>query len=144
VYDITQFKSVLTPSRHTSFDQQILNEPFGQHYSFTIPRRIEGFASDPLKSKLIFPPSVFDDPRSESSAAHLHSRLVCAFVNVPLEESQEYFQLESPYDPVMPNLRNGHEVRAELTTGSAAKEAVRNIMAQGTPTPAGLGISHYG
>jgi hypothetical protein len=129
VYDVSQFKSLLAPSKVASFDRQILDEPFGPHYSQTLPRR----------SELILPPSVFEEPRSQSSAAHLHNRLVCAFVEVPLGDPG----VPRPYDDdVMPDLQNGEELLAQLTAGASA--TVRTIIARGTPAPEGLGISRYG
>jgi hypothetical protein len=134
ISDISQFNPLLAPSTDVAMDRKILSEPFGPHYSTTLPRQ----TTDPRKSRLILPRSVFEESRAALNMAQVHNRLVSAFVNV-LADPVEVQKSESAE---MPNLRSGREDLQRLISGSTTQHALGNIA--GVPTPVGLGISEWG
>ena len=144
VSNLSQFSSVLAPPRTKAFDMSVLGEPFGPHYSGTLPRQAEGFASDPMKSRLILPPSVFEESHLDVNTAHLHSRLVCAFVRIPLGDEGEDQRTDDGAGARTMDLRKGDEVLEQLRRSSTRHQTLKSIMDNGTPTPEGMGTTAYG
>ena len=144
VPNLGQFNSVLAPPRGKAFDKSVLSEPFGTHYSVTLPRQVEGFSSDPMKSRLVLPPSVFEESRTDVNTAHLHSRVVCALVRIPLGSSGDTCAGAEDSGVGVVDLRKGNEVLEQLRRSSTRHQTLRNIMDNGTPTPEGMGTTTYG
>jgi hypothetical protein len=136
VSEISQFDALLAGSSALSIDTEIMSEPFGPHYSTTLPKQ----TNDPLKARLILPPSVFDESRADRNCQHVHNRLLSAFVLLTFDDDP--VPPPGSEDETMPNLRDGREDLNRLISGSTTQQAMSKISA--TPTSEGLGVSPYG
>ena len=94
ITNISKFSSVLAPSEPVKYPPTILTDPFGPHYSITIPQDVELFTDDPNKARLILPPPPSLDSRPKGVFAQMHTRLITALVNITQSDIEEYLREE--------------------------------------------------
>lgn len=92
VPNISKFSSVLAPSEPVKYSPTILTDPFGPHYSITIPQDVELFTDDPNKARLILPPPPSLDSRPKGVFAQMHTRLITSLVNITPNDIEEYLK----------------------------------------------------
>ncbi|KAK8887366.1 hypothetical protein M9Y10_038406 [Tritrichomonas musculus] len=90
--NISKFSSILAPSEPVKYPPTILTDPFGPHYSITIPQDTELFADDPNKARLILPPPPSLDARPKGVFAQMHTRLISSFVNITPNDIEQYLK----------------------------------------------------